>query len=88
MFQRDFLAAGRFVVVNRLLQLGKVVQPFLTALGAQSRLVAAFVENRRKHLGHRTVCIGRREALDELYEPVRLGSLHDFVVEIAEQRFI
>ena len=43
MLDRRFLAAGRFVFVDRLLELGKVVQSLLTALGAERCFIAAFV---------------------------------------------
>ena len=88
MLQRDLLAAGRLVVVDGLLELGKVVQPLLAALRAQRCLIAAFVEDCGEHLGDRAIGIGRCETLNELHELVRFGALHDFMVEIFEQRVV
>ena len=48
--QGDLLPAGGLVLVYRLLQLRQVVQPLLAALGAEHLLIAALVEDGRKHL--------------------------------------
>ena len=44
MLQHAFFPAGGLVFVHRLLQLRQIVKPFLTALGAEHLLVAAFIE--------------------------------------------
>ena len=41
--ERALLAAARFIFIDRLLELGKVVEPLLRALGAQHGLIAALV---------------------------------------------
>ena len=57
MLQRTFLTAGRLIFINRLLQLGQLVQPFLASLCPQRLFIAALVEDRSQHFGNRTVLI-------------------------------
>jgi len=48
--QGTFLAAGGLILIDRLLQLGQIVQPVLASLGAEHHLVAALVEYGGQHL--------------------------------------
>lgn len=50
MLHRALLAAARLVFVDGLLELGQIVQPLLTALGAQRLFIPALVQNIREHL--------------------------------------
>ena len=48
--QGALLAAGGLILIDRLLQLGQIVQPVLASLGAEHHLVAALVEYGGQHL--------------------------------------
>ena len=50
--QRHLLAAGGLIHIHRLFQLRQIVQPLLTALGAEHLLIAALIEDSRQHLRH------------------------------------
>ena len=63
--KRDLFSARCLEFMHRLLQLGKVIEPLLASLGAQHLLVAAFVEQRRKHLRHRAALNGPAKTMHE-----------------------
>ena len=64
MLHRALLAAARLVFVDGLLELGQIVQPLLTALGAQRLFIPALVQNIREHLRDGPPLIRVRKALD------------------------
>ena len=80
--QRDLLAAGRLKVVHRLLQLRQIVQPLLAALGPQRFFVSALVQRRRQNLGHRTLGVIRRKAVDQPDKLFRLRALENTVLQV------
>ena len=86
--ERGLLAAGDFVIPDGLLELGQIVEPFLTALGAQHLLVAALVQHGRQELRHGALPVFRGKALDQTDELSRLRALEALVVQQLLQRLI
>jgi len=50
MLQGSLLAAAGLIFIYRLLKLRQVIQPLLTALGAQQLLISALVQNIRQYI--------------------------------------
>src|SRR5699024_9709232 len=50
MLQRALLPAGRLILIDRLLELREIVEPFLAALRAEHLLIAAVIEQRGQKL--------------------------------------
>ena len=86
--QGDLLPAGGLVLIYRLLQLRQIVQPFLAALGAEHLLVAALIEEGRKHLGHRSPPISGGKGLYQADKPSGACSFEKWVLQIVLQRLI
>ena len=86
--QRALLAAGGLILIDRLLELGQIVQPLLTALGAQHFLIAAAVQQRGEHLGDRPARIRGGELLDQRDKPPCVRPAERLVLQIALQRLI
>ena len=80
MVERDLLAARCLEFVHRLFQLGKVIEPLLASLGAQHLLVAAFVEQRRKHFGYRATLSGPAKTMHKRYKLLRLRTFEDVIL--------
>jgi hypothetical protein len=77
--QSTLLPAGDLVVVDGLLELREVVQPLLTALGAEHLLIAACIEHGGEDFRNGPLRIVRGEALDEGEELLGLGALEEAV---------
>ena len=82
------LAAARLVFVDRLLELSQIVEPLLTALGAQRLFIAAFVQNVRKHLGNRAALIRVRKALDQVDKLSCLRAAEHTVLQMIFERCV
>ena len=87
-FKRTFLTAGVFVFIDRLLELGQIVQPLLAALGTQHLLIAALVQQRTEHLGNRLARIVRGKIPDQANELRRLGRAEQLVLQVALQGLV
>ena len=88
MLQRAFLAAGRLVGIDRLLQLGQIVQPHLAALRAEHGLVAALVQNGGQQLGNGHLIINAGERFDQRDEFPALRPAQQLAVQIPAQRVV
>ena len=88
MLERTFLAAGRLVGIDRLLELGQIVQPHLAALRAEHGLVAALVQNGSQQLGNGHLIINAGERLDERDEFPALRPAQQLAVQIPAQRVV
>ena len=66
--QGTFLAAGGLILIDRLLQLGQIVQPLLAPLSAEHRLIAALIEHGGEHFGDRPPLAADGEPLDQRYQ--------------------
>ena len=86
--ERTFLAAGRFIRVDRLLELRQIVEPDLSALRAEHGLIPALVEHGRQQLRDRHLVIDAGKALDQRDELPRLRPAQQLPVEIFPQRVI
>ena len=86
--ERTFLPAGIFIFIDRLLELGQVVQTLLATLSAQHFLIAAPVQQRGKHLGDGFPRVIRREVLDQMDKLPHLCGVEQLMLQIALQRFI
>ena len=88
MFRRGFLAAHRFVFVDRLFQFGQIVQPLLAAFRPEHDLIPAFIEQHREQFRGRAVMRTGRKRFDQVHEFFRFRSPEYFIVERVFQRLI
>ena len=88
MLHRALLAAARLVFVDGLLELGQIVQPLLTALGAQRLFIPALVQNIREHLRDGPPLIRVRKALDQIDKLLCLRAAEHAVFEVVFERYI
>ena len=79
--KRHLLPAVALELVDRLFELCHVVEPLLASLRAKRLFVAAFVDERRKHLRHRPALERCAELADERHELLRLRALEYLVVD-------
>ena len=79
--ERHLLPAVALELVDRLFELCHVVEPLLAPLRAKRLFVAAFVDERRKHLRHRPALERCAELADERHELLRLRALEYLVVD-------
>jgi len=85
MLERAFLAAGRLVGIDRLLEFGQIVQPHLAALRAEHGLIAAFVQNGGQQFGNRHLIINAGERFDQRDKFPVLRPAQQFTVQIPAQ---
>ena len=88
MLERAFLAAGRLVGIDRLLEFGQIVQPHLAALRAEHGLVAALVQNGGQQLGNGHLIINAGERFDQRDEFPALRPAQQLAVQIPAQRVV
>ena len=86
--ERALLAAGSLVFVDRLLELGEIVQPLLRALGAQHLLIAALVQDGGEQLRDRAAVGERGVVFDQRDVFARLRAAEDLLLPRAAQRLI
>lgn len=70
--KRCFLTAGSLELIDRLLELGKVIQPVLRAFCAEHGFIAALVEHIAQKLGYGRFRAARAEALHKIHKFTRL----------------
>ena len=88
MLQGDLLAAGGFICIDGLLELGQIVQPFLASLCSEHPLVAALLEHGSEHLRDRPSLRLGGEALHEVYKLSGFGALKKLLLQVVQKGLV